>query len=300
MQNSIPSDQLTQRQLDRLAAQRYLYSRAKTLLAAQIILAVPCVVIWSVIVAFIPALKVFAALWGVIILLLDLFVFEPLQRSWKQEAAKIQELFDCDVLQISRHDFKIGNNPEPERIAEASEKYKRMDPEYSALKGWYPDVVGQVPLYPARIICQRTNCWWDAKLRRRYAAGLVVTLAALTILVFAIGLVGGMSLEKFILAVIVPLIPAFQLGIREAKRNIETAETLDALKAQGIHLKRDTVCPQLLSAMIGRRFRGRGKSSMFAKTVSKRSGNPRRKNRAAGVVPSAARQSKLCSTVHTL
>jgi hypothetical protein len=88
-----------------------------------------------------------------------------------------------------------------------------------------------------------------------------------------------------------------------------TARTLKEVRQQypgvyrpgwGIHLKRDTVCPQLLSAMIGRRFRGRGKSSMFAKTVSKRSGNPRRKNRAAGVVPSAARQSKLCSTVHTL
>jgi len=69
---------------------------------------------------------------------------------------------------------------------------------------------------------------------------------------------------------------------------------------RGIHLRRDTLCLQPLSVMIGWRFRGRGKSSMFDNTVSKRSGNPRLKNRAAGVVPSAARQSKLCSTVHTL
>ncbi|MGF7473515.1 hypothetical protein WFJ45_22190, partial [Salmonella enterica subsp. enterica serovar Minnesota] len=33
--------------------------------------------------------------------------------------------------------------------------------------------------------------------------------------------------------------------------------------------------------------------------LSNRSGNDRLKNRAAGVVPSAARPSKLCSTVHT-
>ena len=38
---------------------------------------------------------------------------------------------------------------------------------------------------------------------------------------------------------------------------------------------------------------------MWGKTVSKRSGNTSPKKRAAGVVPSRARQSKLCSIVHT-
>jgi len=68
----------------------------------------------------------------------------------------------------------------------------------------------------------------------------------------------------------------------------------------GIHLRRDTLWHQALSAMAWCRFRGRGKSSICANTVSKRSGNPCLKNREAGVVPSAARQSKLCRTVHTL
>ena len=40
--------------------------------------------------------------------------------------------------------------------------------------------------------------------------------------------------------------------------------------------------------------------STWDNTVSKRSGNVRWKKRDAGVVPSPARQSKLCSTVHTL
>src|SRR5262245_27190413 len=62
---------------------------------------------------------------------------------------------------------------------------------------------------------------------------------------------------------------------------------------QGIHVRRDTSCLQPLSAMTCWRCRGRGKSSTCDNTVSKRSGNPRLKNREAGVVPSAARQSKL-------
>ena len=68
----------------------------------------------------------------------------------------------------------------------------------------------------------------------------------------------------------------------------------------GIHLKRDTVWSQPVRVIAWFRFRGRGKSSICDNTVSKRSGNPRRNNRAAGGVPSAARPSKFCRTVHTV
>ena len=63
---------------------------------------------------------------------------------------------------------------------------------------------------------------------------------------------------------------------------------------------RDTPSCQSHSMPSSFRCRGRGKTSIWDNTVSKRSGNVRLKNRAAGVVPSAARQSKLCKTVHTL
>jgi hypothetical protein len=68
----------------------------------------------------------------------------------------------------------------------------------------------------------------------------------------------------------------------------------------GTHLKRDTLCCQWHNAISVLRCRARGKTSIRENTVSKRSGNARRKNREAGVVPSAARQSKLCTLVHTL
>ena len=67
----------------------------------------------------------------------------------------------------------------------------------------------------------------------------------------------------------------------------------------GILLARDTLLPQLLAAMARRRCLGIGNSSNCNNTLSNRSGNDRRKNRDAGVVPSAVRQSKLCNTVHT-
>lgn len=68
----------------------------------------------------------------------------------------------------------------------------------------------------------------------------------------------------------------------------------------GIHVKRDNACPQPLCTLARSRCRDRGKASMWDKAVSKRSGNDRPKKRVAGVVPSIARQSKLCRIVHTL
>jgi hypothetical protein len=39
------------------------------------------------------------------------------------------------------------------------------------LKDWYPVSVGQLPIHEARLICQRSNIWWDAKQKLRYCNG---------------------------------------------------------------------------------------------------------------------------------
>jgi hypothetical protein len=81
--------------------------------------------------------------------------------------------------------------------------------------------------------------------------------------------------------------------------DVKQLAPISVAETTGTHLTRDTF-HHPVSAMACCRFRGRGKSSMCANTVSKRSGKPCPKNREAGVVPSAARLSKLCRTVHTL
>jgi len=62
MTNAIPLLQVAEQQLRRLGAQRRLYAWAKQILAWQMILSVVFVVIWSLFVLWIPALKVYAAL----------------------------------------------------------------------------------------------------------------------------------------------------------------------------------------------------------------------------------------------
>jgi hypothetical protein len=230
MSNSIPSNQITERQLERLAAQRHIYASAKKILGLQMILAVPVALLWSVCVAIFPAIKPYSALWGIIVVLVDVFFLESLKYSWCQQAAKIQEMFDCDVLSLEWNNFLAGRRPDTESILEAAKKYKRTDQDFSKLKNWYPSVVGTLPIHLARIICQRANCWWDAKLRRRYAHRILLILCAVAVLILMIGLIGGMSVEKFILAVVVPLMPTFTIGIREYYKHRSSADLSDRLK----------------------------------------------------------------------
>jgi hypothetical protein len=90
--NSIPQEQNTQRQLERLAAQRQLYSEAKALQVINVIISVPLVIAWSILVAILPQMAVYAGLWGLSVTFLDILVFSRIQKSTQEKAAKIQQL----------------------------------------------------------------------------------------------------------------------------------------------------------------------------------------------------------------
>ena len=171
--NSILQDQNTQRSLNLLAAQRQLYSDAKGLQMVSLIMSVPVVIAWSILVALFPPLCVYAALWGITATLIELLFFSRLQKSTQEKAAKIQQIFDCEVLQFNWASLSCGVRIEPEAIVDASNRYKRKKRNLKKLQNWYPTSVDKLPIHQARIICQRSNVWWDAQLRRRYSKWIV-------------------------------------------------------------------------------------------------------------------------------
>lgn len=228
--NSIPETQNSERQLDRLAAQRVLYSTAKRIQFWQIVLSVPCVVALSFLVALFPDLKPVAAAWGALLTILDVSYLSNRITAQREKAARIQELFDCDVLQLEWPDLKAGHPPDPETIEEAAAKYRHKDPDYSKLRDWHTVEVGNLPLELARIICQRANCRWDAELRQRYAGYVLAGAVALGAVVLGVGFIGGMTLDKFFLAVVLPMMPAWMLVARQRKENKESAAAINRLK----------------------------------------------------------------------
>src|SRR5258706_847895 len=172
--SSIPTEQNTERQLRRLAAQRQLYATAKTVFGWQVFISGPVAVALAFSIIVFPPLKSFAALWGILITLCDIAWLTPWQKRLRNTAARIQELFDSDVLGLSWDELKAGKRPDPELIKEQAEKYMAWASTMPPLSNWYAKDVECLPLHVGRLVCQRSNCWWDAKQRRRYAITIIV------------------------------------------------------------------------------------------------------------------------------
>ena len=217
-------------QIEYLVAQRSLYSKAKVIHGVEVFLAVPVVVILSVISAILPEILPWVALYGLIVTMIDYSFLEQLQNDLKKKAAQIQELFDCKVLELDWPTWKIPHRPDPEDIfveyANYSGKHSDLKPFYD----WYPLAVGKLPLTKARIVCQRTNVWYDSSLRHRYTSVIAILLVLYCIIISLIGLSQGLTLEKFILGVVTPLSPALYWGIREYRSQTDAALDLDRLK----------------------------------------------------------------------
>ena len=231
-QNLLPNIQL-------LAAQRYLYSYAKRLSVIRPLLAGATLIVGSVAGALWTEAQPWAALAGIIVALLNGICLDSLQDRFRKDAANIQEDFDCNVLNLPWNEVLAGRRPAAEEVHEAAKKDRSA--RKAPLENWYPDIIDSLPLHQARVICQRTNCWWDSKLRRRYRIIVLIALGLISALALFLGLLTEMNLQKFVLVVAAPLLPTLLWGMREAQSQGDTAATLDRLKCLGENLWKGVV-----------------------------------------------------------
>lgn len=237
----IAIEQNTTRQLQRLSAQRQLYATAKTIFGWQVFFGGPVAVASAFLVLAIPSFKGIGAIWGILVALADLFWLTPWQKRLRDSAAKIQEAFDCDVLELSWNEIKAGKKPDPELIKEQADKYDKWAGEMPPLTNWYAPAVDDLPLHIGRIACQRSNCWWDSRQRRRYACWVIATVSLVFVVVLGLSLKAGFTVEDFVVRVVAPLSPALLLGIRQYSEQIEAAARLDRLKENSERLWNDAL-----------------------------------------------------------
>ena len=189
----------------------------------------PVAIAWSISVLVHPPLRVIAALWAAVALVFEFVCFTPLQKSWRLRAAKIQEVFDCDVLDLPWNAIKAGHRPAPEEVHENAEKYIRHDDGSFPLENWYPPAVGELPLGLARIVCQRSNCRWDANQRFRYAHWIGGSAIAIFAAILLSGYALGATLPSSFLT-IAPALPLVVVGIRHLTEQREAASRLATLQ----------------------------------------------------------------------
>lgn len=219
-----------ERQLQRLAAQRQLYTYTKTIIGYQFVFSGPITVLLMFLAIYCPSIKVWVALWGIGLWLIDILFLSKYQKELKEKAAIIQERFDCEVLALPWNPLKAINSIDHELIKEYSDKYNNSKLPMPSIRDWYPTSVEHLPLTLGRLVCQRANCWWDSSQRRRYAKLLAITLLIVVLGMFTVGLLANLTLENFILIIGIPLMPAIALFTRQFNEHREAADRLDKLK----------------------------------------------------------------------
>lgn len=228
--HSIARKQNEPRQLRFLAAQRQVYASAKTLMGWQLALSGPFAVAAAMVGIFLPDYRAFAVLAGLSVLVIDAVWLTPRQKKLRESGAKIQERFDCDVLAMEWNSVKCGSAEPPEYVLDQSESYAKWAHRMSPLTDWYPASVDKVQLPLARLICQRSNCWWDANQRRLYSRVVASALLVACLAVFMFALAAKLAVQDMILIVLTPLAPTLRLAHHQWKEHHEAAERLDRLR----------------------------------------------------------------------
>lgn len=233
--NEIPKNQNTQKQLERLAAQRELYSSAKKWHMAQIITTVLLPVVLATISIYHNELAIASAIFGVSAFVFDISIMEIEIERKKKKAAKIQELFDCDVLKIPKSPLKTVDDITVEEVLSHYKAHIKIETNVEKIRDWYSPLVGKLSLKTARILCQRTNCWWDSKLRQRYSSFLRYTAIIVFGIIMLLGYFANLTLIEFTL-IVSALVPFFQFSIKQAKDNREAALRLNDLVSYSIQI----------------------------------------------------------------
>jgi len=238
--NQIPKEQNTQKQLERLAAQRELYSSAKKWHLSQIIFTVFIPVALATGSIYFNELAVYSAIFGVASFVFDISIIDPAINRKKKKAAKIQELFDCEVLQIPKSPLKTVDDITVEEVLLHYNAHSKIKSNVERIKNWYSPSVGQLSMKTARILCQRTNCWWDSKLRQRYSNFLKATsIVIFTLLMLASYLANLTLIETTLIAS--ALVPFFQFCIKQCNDNLDAANRLNDLVSYSTQIWNDAL-----------------------------------------------------------
>lgn len=223
--NQIASIQNTPKQIERLAAQRELYTSAKRYYTVQLLGSIFIPVIASLFAIYYNEISAFVGLYGICFLIIDVAIIERIITERRTKAAKIQELFDCDVLQMKKSPLKTVSEIAVEEVLTHYNAFQKAKNDISKIQDWYPKETAVVEITYARLICQKTNCWWDSKLRTNYCNLLRLISILLGISLIIYGFIEGMKLEQIVL-IASGLIPFFQFSAKQYLDNSESAERL--------------------------------------------------------------------------
>lgn len=234
---SVVEKENQQRNIERLAAQKEMYFRAKRLFFVQFIVTVLITVFLTLIGIALPFLgspidwNWVRGIYGVIAVIADVFLLNHFINQLRQKAASVQELFDCDVLDLEWNKVCVGEKPQPEDIKKYADEHLKRAGSYDKLKSWYAETIKEVGGIAAKVICQRSNFSYDSTIRRSFQywlVGTTVTILAVTVL---IALVMNASTRALVSMSLLPSLPILTFLGKLVKEHSTSLKNLESLRS---------------------------------------------------------------------
>ncbi len=226
-QNDITSKQNEQTSIDRLAAQRNLYTHSKAishLLFVASVLVPVILAILKVVITSCPLIPKIIVVYSFMATLSRIWLKDMTDKR-KLMAAKIQQLFDCDLFGLAWNEALCGTKPKPEDVFNA--RKGKID---KNLNNWYESIVSKLPLSLGALVCMRTNVAYDQSLRKQYSVlCYIITFIAVAI-VCSLGMINNTGMWDAFLYGIIPLMPLITWGIDLHKQHCANLKALNNIE----------------------------------------------------------------------
>lgn len=219
--------------IDRLLAQRRLYSNAKVM--QYILIAITVIIPISIaFIANFSNLKIDDKSWiyaiCTIIVIFGEKVLEIFIGRNKKKAASIQEKFDTSIFGIPENELLDSVFVDLDVIRKYSKKDKQSINKVARVSNWYSSKIDRLQTNIAILFCQRMNISYDQNIKNKYNK-LLIFIAILTFTtLLIIALINDLSLKKFIVEVILPSMPIFCFTYNETNKIIESVDNLQKLR----------------------------------------------------------------------
>ena len=202
MREDIRERQNSERSLDRLAAQHLVYRWVKIVENWRLVLVVfVAVLLLAGLAVEADPFSQGATMAVVLLWFVDQVVLVRCAGRMKEEAAAIQEDFDCLVLEMPWPEHLGVARPTQDRIKELALKASDSGVAREELADWYdPEQIPEKAV-PARLHCQRENCHWDRRLRGEWICFVKFVVGLFAVVGVAVGATVGVTLLEVVLGV---------------------------------------------------------------------------------------------------
>lgn len=219
--------------IDKLLAQRRLYSNAKKVNYFLISLTVILPIIISLITNF-TIIEIYDKHWIYVLYTVIAIVLEKIFEIYidrcKKTAASIQENFDTTIFPLPENELLNTTYVDSDIIRKYSKKDKNNIKKVNKVINWYSKEIENINTNIAILFCQRMNICYDQNIKKKYNMLLVILSIMTFIILFGFSLFNNFSLMKFMIEVILPLIPIFTFTYKEFNTNLESVDNLQKLR----------------------------------------------------------------------